>query len=211
MSKTEKQVPLKTVVGLIIFSLIIVLMAFTPAGFLKSGNVEISFLVIPVAIGAILLGPVSGAVLGLVMGVVSFAQCFGGSDIGSALLEDSAVNTFLLCVVPRVVCGWIAGVFYDLVSKIDKTGYVPQIAAAIVCPIFNFILSMLGLSLLFGQTPYILNLHISLGVDGFAFPFALGGMNLFYELLASLVFTTGISTVILKLKNRKKGQSENEE
>lgn len=208
MSKKEKQIPLKSVMGLAVFALIIVVMAFTPAGFLKTGNLEASFLVVPVAIGAILLGPTYGAVLGLVMGVVSFAQCFGASDMGSALFGVSAVNTFLLCVIPRVICGWMAGVFYDLLSKIDKTGFVPQIAAAVVCPIFNFILFMLGLSLLFGQTPYLLNMQTQMNASGIGFYFALGGMNLLYELLASVVLTTGISTLILKFKNRNKVKEE---
>ena len=208
MSKKEKQIPLKSVIGLAVFALIIVVMAFTPVGFLKTGNLEASFLVVPVAIGAILLGPTYGAVLGLVMGVVSFAQCFGASDMGSALFGVSAVNTFLLCVIPRVICAWMAGVFYDLLSKIDKTGFVPQIAAAVVCPIFNFILFMLGLSLLFGQTPYLLNLQTQMNASGIGFYFALGGMNLLYELLASVVLTTGISTLILKFKNRNKVKEE---
>ncbi|MEE0762807.1 MAG: ECF transporter S component [Acutalibacteraceae bacterium] len=208
MSKKEKQIPLKSVIGLAVFALIIVVMAFTPVGFLKTGNLEASFLVVPVAIGAILLGPTYGAVLGLVMGVVSFAQCFGASDMGSALFGVSAINTFLLCVIPRVICGWMAGVFYDLLSKIDKTGFVPQIAAAVVCPIFNFILFMLGLSLLFGQTPYLLNMQTQMNASGIGFYFALGGMNLLYELLASVVLTTGISTLILKFKNRNKVKEE---
>ena len=206
MSKKEKQIPLKSVIGLAVFALIIVVMAFTPVGFLKTGNLEASFLVVPVAIGAILLGPTYGAVLGLIMGVVSFAQCFGASDMGSALFGVSAVNTFLLCVIPRVICAWMAGVFYDLLSKIDKTGFVPQIAAAVVCPIFNFILFMLGLSLLFGQTPYLLNMQTQMNASGIGFYFALGGMNLLYELLASVVLTTGISTLILKFKNRYKAK-----
>ncbi len=208
MLKKEKQIPLKSVMGLAVFALIIVVMAFTPAGFLKTGNLEASFLVVPVAIGAILLGPTYGAVLGLVMGVVSFAQCFGASDMGSALFGVSAVNTFLLCVIPRVICAWMAGVFYDLLSKIDKTGFVPQIAAAVVCPLFNFILFMLGLSLLFGQTPYLLNMQTQMNASGIGFYFALGGMNLLYELLASVVLTTGISTLILKFKNRNKVKEE---
>lgn len=208
MSKKEKQIPLKSVIGLVVFALIIVVMAFTPAGFLKTGNLEASFLVVPVAIGAILLGPTNGAVLGLVMGVVSFAQCFGASDMGSALFGVSAINTFLLCVIPRIICAWMAGVFYDLLSKIDKTGFVPQIAAAVVCPLFNFILFIPGLSLLFGQTPYLLNLQTQMNASGIGFYFALGGMNLLYELLASVVLTTGISTLILKFKKRNKEKEE---
>lgn len=205
MSKKERKIPLKTVAGILIFTLIMVVMAFTPLGFLKTSGLEASFLVVPVAIGAVVLGPSAGAFLGLVMGIVSFAQCFGTSDIGSALLNTSGINTFLLCIIPRVICGWMAGVFYDLLSKINKKGFVPQLAAAIVCPVVNFVLFMLGLSIFFGQAPYIINLQSSMGVKGFfAFSFALGGMNLLYELLASLVITTVVTTVIIRLSFKNK-------
>ena len=40
---------------------IVILMAYTPLGYLKAGPVEITFITIPVVIGAIVLGPVSGA------------------------------------------------------------------------------------------------------------------------------------------------------
>lgn len=209
MSKKEKKIPVKTVAGILIFTLIIVVMAFTPLGFLKTGNLETTFIVIPVAIGSIVLGPSCGALLGLVMGIVSFAQCFGSSDLGSALLNVSGINAFLLCIIPRVICGWMSGVFYDLLSKINKNGFVPQIAASIVCPVVNFVLFMLGLSIFFGQSPYIINLQSSMGSSGFiSFSFALGGMNLLYELLASLVLTTAVSTVIIRLKNRELSKAE---
>lgn len=212
MSKREKKIPVKTAAGLLIFTLIIVVMAFTPLGFLKTGNLETSFLVVPVAIGSVVLGPVCGAVLGLVMGIVSFAQCFGASDLGSALLNASGINTFLLCIIPRVICGWMAGVFYDLLSRINKRGFAPQIAAAVVCPLANFMLFMLGLSVFFGQAPYIINLQNAMGAKGFfAFSFALGGMNLLYELLASLVVTTVVSTVIIRLKDRNSFDEEKED
>ena len=59
-----------------ILSALLLLMAFTPLGYLKVGAISISFLMIPVALGAIALGPVAGAALGTLFGITSFAQCF---------------------------------------------------------------------------------------------------------------------------------------
>ena len=72
---------------------IVVLMAFTPIGYLRIGAVEMTFIMIPVAVGAITLGEKSGAFLGLVFGVSSFIQCFGMSPFGAALLQINPIFT----------------------------------------------------------------------------------------------------------------------
>ena len=63
-TKTSKKVLLLTQTA--ILTAIIFLMSFTPIGYLKVGFVEITFLVIPVAVGAILLGPAVGTFLGFI-------------------------------------------------------------------------------------------------------------------------------------------------
>ena len=50
---------------------LIIVMAFTPLGYLKAGAIEITFITIPVIIGAVLLGPVGGLFLGAVFGITS--------------------------------------------------------------------------------------------------------------------------------------------
>ena len=76
---------------------IMLVLAFTPLGYLKLGPaLEITFMTIPVAVGAILLGPASGAFLGGVFGLTSFIQCFGMSQFGATLLGIDAVRTFLV-------------------------------------------------------------------------------------------------------------------
>ena len=76
---------------------IIIIMGFTPIGFLRVGTIEITFIVIPVAIGAVLLGASGGAILGGVFGLVSFLQCFTGSLFGAFCLSLSPIYTFILC------------------------------------------------------------------------------------------------------------------
>ena len=56
---------------------ILLLMAYTPLGYLNIGPLAITFNVIPVAVAAITLGPVGGAIVGSVFGLTSFLQCIG--------------------------------------------------------------------------------------------------------------------------------------
>ena len=76
--------------------------AYTPLGYLRVFALEITFLMVPVTLGAILLGPAAGAVLGGVFGLTSFATCFSVSGFGDVLLSINPVFTFLVCVPTRL-------------------------------------------------------------------------------------------------------------
>ncbi|HBJ10753.1 MAG TPA: ECF transporter S component, partial [Ruminococcaceae bacterium] len=92
-----------------VLAAITAIVAFVP---LKTLGLEITFTMIPVAIGAILYGPSGGAVLGAVFGAVSFLQCLGYSPFGAALLAINPVFTFIVCVPTRILAGLLAGLIY---------------------------------------------------------------------------------------------------
>lgn len=98
---------------------VIILMTFTPLGYLKLPFVEISFLMLPVALGAILLGPVAGAILGTVFGITSFIQCFGASALGAMLLSINPFLTFLVCVPTRILAGWLTGLVFQAIYRAE--------------------------------------------------------------------------------------------
>ncbi len=104
------------------------IMAFTPLGYLKLGVTPITLLPIPVAIGAILLGPAAGGILGGVFGLTSFYQCFGMDTFGVILLDISPVGTFILTVVTRILMGVLVGWIYKGLSKIKGKSF-PTVAA----------------------------------------------------------------------------------
>ena len=67
MSKTSSAASRQKLVRLVLTALLtalIIVMAFTPLGYLKSGAIEITFIPVPIVIGAVLLGPAGGAFLG---------------------------------------------------------------------------------------------------------------------------------------------------
>ena len=106
------------------FVALIVIMAFTPIGYLHIGPVSITFMVVPVVLGACLCGTACGAVLGLAFGLTSFFQCFGMDPLGVYLLGQNAFLTFLMCVLPRVLIGVFASLVYKLISRVGRPSAV---------------------------------------------------------------------------------------
>ena len=107
-----------------VLTALIFVMAFTPLGYLKIGTVSITFLMIPVVIGAIVGGPSVGTVLGLMFGATSFIQCFGMDTFGTTLFGINPVYTAIMCFVPRILMGLFCGLIYKAFGKKNyiKTG-----------------------------------------------------------------------------------------
>jgi len=181
MKDTKKMVQLAVLVA------IIIIMAFTPLGFLMVGPVSITFMMIPVAIAAIVVGPTGGAIAGGVFGLSAFLRGFGLSPFATMLMSINPIFTFILMIVPRVLAGWIPGLVYKAISwKKSKT--LAAMAASLAAPICNTILFVSTLFLLFGSTDYIMGF----GDSTWAIIVTLVGVNGLVE--AGVGFITG-STV----------------
>ena len=93
---------LRTLTRLALLVAIELVMKAIGLGSVPMGPLYMSFLTLPIAVGAITMGPVAGAVLGGVFGAVSFYDAItGASAMTGALFQVSPVNTFILCVLPK--------------------------------------------------------------------------------------------------------------
>ncbi len=178
---------------LAILTAIIAVMAFTPIGYLRVGVISITLIPIPVAVGAMLLGPSSGAILGGIFGLTSFVQCFGLDPFGTTLGQISVFSTLLLCFIPRILAGLSSGYVYKLFNKVDqsKGKIVSYATASLTCPVVNTVLFMTLLVLFFGKTPYIQSLRG--GSNILAFMVSMVGINGLVEFAATLVVATAIA------------------
>lgn len=142
------------------------LLAYTPLGYLKTFGLEISFLMIPVVIGAVMLGPLAGAVLGSLFGLTSFATCFGSSTFGVALLSISPGATFLTCFGARVAAGWLCGVIFQKLMHLSQKKNLSIGTASLLGPLLNTVFFMGSLVLFFYRTSFIQELAAQLGAAG---------------------------------------------
>lgn len=144
---------------------IITLMSFTFIGFLPVGPLSLTLLPIPVAIGAMMYGPLEGACLGALFGIFSFVRAAKGLDLGPVLLSISLPLTIIVCVVPRILEGWLTGLIFKALYKIDKTRVASYIIGGFSTAALNTIFFMGGLFLLFWNS-FVVGYAESMGVSG---------------------------------------------
>ena len=176
---------------------IILIMAITPLGYLRTGGLEISLMTVPVVIGAMSVGPGCGAVLGLAFGLTSFYQCFGMSAFGAALLNINPFLTFLVCVPTRALMGYLSGVLFRAMYKVDKTKTVSYFAAALLGAFMYTLFFMGMLMICFGNSDYLQDMNASLGnLNVFAFILALAGINGLLEMPLTCIAGGAVSKAL---------------
>lgn len=188
-----------TVLGLMIA--VLVLMSYTPLGYLNIGPLAITFNMIPVAIAAIACGPLGGAVLGAVFGLTSFGQCIGiggVSAMGATFFSISPVLAFIQRFVPRFLDGWLLGYLFRWLRKVTKnttlTGYITGFLSAFL----NTVFFMVALVVLFGNTEYVKNLIGGRNIIVFICAFV--GINAICEMISATILTGVISVALKKAR-----------
>ena len=203
MSKNRSKILSLSQLGVLVA--ILILMAFTPLGYLKTPAIEITFNMVPVVVGAIVLGPAAGAILGGVFGITSFIQCFGMSAFGTLVMNISPVRTFLMCLIPRILAGLIAGLIFKAVSKVDKSKIVASGIATASGAILNTLFFMLSIALLFwNNNSFMSKMHgWQLPLDSFwKFTIAFLGINGLIEAIVCFIIGTAVSKALLALNKK---------
>lgn len=196
--KTKFFVSQLVILGLM--TAILLLMAYTPLGYLNIGPLAITFNVIPVAISAITLGPVGGAIAGAVFGLTSFLQCIGvggTSAMGVVLFGINPVLAFIQRFVPRVLDGFLLGYIFRGARKLTNVSVACMVTG--FCSAFlNTVFFMGALVLLFGNTEYMQGLiggkNVILFICGFV------GINAVFEMLSSTIITGAVGLALYKAR-----------
>ena len=197
--KTRK-LDVKQMVILAMLSGVLLVMSYTPLGYLNIGPLAISLNMIPVAIAAIAVGPVGGAFLGAVFGITSCLQCVGiggTSAMGVILFEISPFLTIVQRFVTRVLAGFLAGVIYKGLRRTPAkavAGFLTGFCAALL----NTVLFMTALVLLFGSTEYLQGLIAGRNILVFICSFV--GVNAVVEMLAATLIVGAVAKALEKAR-----------
>lgn len=174
---------------------IIFIMAFTPLGYFRTPGLSITFLTVPVAVGAVILGPKGGAICGLAFGITSLIQAFIGGSFGTMLLSINPVGTAFTCIVPRILEGWLCGLVFQAVRKVSKNS--AYFAASLACPLLNTVLFMGSLVVIFYHTDYIQGFVETLGVSNpFTFVVAFVGAQGAIEAVVCFLIASVVSRAL---------------
>ncbi|MDD3794645.1 MAG: ECF transporter S component [Lachnospiraceae bacterium] len=177
---------------------ILLLMAYTPLGYLNIGPLAITFNVIPVAIAAIAIGPAGGAFAGAVFGLTSFLQCIGvggSSAMGVMLFNISPFFAFIQRFIPRLLDGFLLGYIFQFARKKGNIS-----AACAITGFFSAFLNtaffMTLLVVLFGNTEYIQGLMGGKNILVFICTFV--GINAVCEMISSTLITGAVGFALYK-------------
>ena len=147
---------------------------------------------IPIAIGACLCGPLIGAWLGLVFGIVVLLT-------GNAALffAFSIPGTIITVMVKGILSGLCAGFAYKLLENVNR--YLAVLVSAVVCPVVNTGIFLLGCLVFFMDAVKGMATAEGISIGAYLILFFVG-LNFVFELLANII----LSPAILRIINIKK-------
>lgn len=134
----------KKLVGIGLLTAIVVVLQVVAVVFRPTGFFNISLVLVPIVVGAALYGYKAGAWLGFVFSVVVL---FTDS---AAFMVVNVPGTIATVLVKGTMAGLVAGLVYQALKKVKTI--VAVIAAAIVCPIVNTGIFVIGCYLFFMDT-----------------------------------------------------------
>ena len=191
---------------LALFAALILLLNYTPLGYIHLFALEITLIVIPVTVGAMLLGPADGAVLGGIFGLTSFATCFGSSQFGAMLLSINPIATFITCVVARVLAGFLTGVVFQALHRFERTRGLSYAIGGLLGPVFNTLFFMGSILLFFWNTDYIQAMAAGMGTaNPLVFVALFVGINAVFETAVSFLVSAALCRVLYPILNKGAG------
>lgn len=184
-----------TIAGMLIG--ITIFMGVTRLGFIPlPTGVNLTIMHLPVIIGAILEGPLVGAIIGLAFGLFSMYQAFTAPGIFSFWFWNP-----IIAILPRILIGIAAYYTYKIMKERYKKAAIGF--AAIAGTLINTI-GVLSLAYLFyGEK--ITEALASLNIDssaGYYLAVTIGLVNGIPEAIVSALIVAPVVLTILKIKKR---------
>ncbi len=187
--ETKRREQTKTLVLGAVFTALVVILQLM-GSFIRFGPFAISLVLVPIVIGAAICGVKIGAWLGFVFGFVVLV-----SGDAAPFMAIDVFGTILTVLVKGTACGLAAGLVYKALSKYNR--YLAVVAAAVVCPVVNTGVFLVGCSVFFLKT--ITEWGVAEGFTNVAAYMFLGlaGGNFLFELASNIV----LSPVIMRVLN----------
>ncbi len=158
MLATRKKLHTLTYMGLL--TGIMIVMSFTPLGYLSLGFMNATTMHVPVILGACILGPKKGAILGGLFGITSVVRATLEPTITSFVFTpfyslnenfQGSWVSLIVAIAPRICIGLVAGLIFKWVLKWSKNHSIALLFAGVFGSLTNTIGVMGLIYLLFGE------------------------------------------------------------
>lgn len=174
--------------GLAIFTAIVIVLQLL-GSFIRFGPFSISLVLIPIVVGAAMYGTAAGAWLGFIFGLVVLL-----SGDAAAFLGVNALGTIITVIAKGTLAGLCAGLVFRALEKTNT--YVAVIVSAVVCPVVNTGIFLIGCLLFFMETINGWAAAAGFASAGTYMIVGLVGLNFVFELLVNVVLSPVIVRII---------------
>ena len=156
--KTKKH-DTRWMVSVALMAAIVIVLANTPRGMIQLPIIKATTVHIPVILGAILLGPGAGAILGAIFGICSLVSntmaptllSFAFSPFLSTTGIPGALKAIWISVGCRILIGVVAGWLWVLFTKIKLNQFIALPIVGFVGSMVNTVTVMGSIYFLFAQ------------------------------------------------------------
>lgn len=210
----QKKMDVRLLAQMALLTALMLVMAFTPLGYIPLPFMNATTMHIPVIIGSCLLGPKMGAVLGGLFGLTSVFKATITPNITSFVFTpfyslnpqfSGSWKSLIVAIVPRILIGLLAGLAYQALRKAVHNETVSLAISGFIGSMVNTIGVMGLIYLLFGDQyaaaggvePDLL-LGVIMGVVG---------MNGVPEALIAAVLTAAVCKALLAVGKRSVSQA----
>lgn len=149
---------------------IIFLLAFTPLGYLTIGPIAATTIQMPVIVGAVMMGPVSGAVLGFFFGLSAIIKVLtmpGADPFATLALAHSPFAYLVVCLGARILMGWLSGLLAELLRKAPALrGKLSAVSYAITGFVGSALNTVFYLGLLWGLCAEVISSYYGVDLSG---------------------------------------------
>lgn len=194
-----------------LFTAIIFIMALVPGlGYIPLGVIRATIIHVPVMIGALVLGPKKGAILGGIFGLTSLINNTFAPTITSFVFSPfytlgeihGGLQSLIICFLPRILIGIVSYYVYQLVRKMLKqhkhSMTISLVLAGIAGSLTNTLLVMNLIYFLFGES-YAAAKEITYEALYGTIMMVIG-TNGIPEAIVAAILVTAIGRVFLKTK-----------
>lgn len=168
------------------------------------GGLTLSLVLIPIVVGAVLLGPSAGAALGAVFGaVVTFLVITGrAGELSTMMWIANPVMTVIVCMLKGTAAGLVAGL---IAKALTQQKYLGIVLAAAAAPIVNTGIFLLGMLTAFRGVMQEFADKIGMGGTTMIYfaVIVLVGVNFLVEFAANLICSPAIVRVVDAVKKSK--------
>lgn len=199
-----------TLVETAVLVAIVLIMGNTPLGTIVTPLLSVSIVTIPVAVAAIVIGPIGGLICGAAFGINSFIRAVMGiGGMTTILFGLNPVALAFTAIIPRALDGLLVAYIFRFFRDKCHLKRLSYYFGALCAPLLNTILFMTCLIVFFYNSEYIQGLVTAKGATNpFMFVILLVGIQGLFEAAAGLLIG-GVISHTLSRALRSRGANNN--